>query len=137
VGFVLQLIFEMDAGTISAIAALVVAVVALVIAVAQVAQQYIATADLMRKCDSIVYGYLPGKGRGVWVMRQLRFKVVYSIPQISLPAELWPSRAPFIPSYSQVRDQLPWGIDAMHKSAILSWRSIMGLLLTRDPEFLL
>jgi hypothetical protein len=48
-------------------------------------------------------------------MEQLRFKVGYYIPQISLPAELWPSEAPFIPSYSQARDQLPWGKDATHR----------------------
>jgi hypothetical protein len=84
---VLELIFEMDADTMSASAALVT-VVTLVIGVVQVAQRYVATADLMHKCDAIVYGILPWKGHSVWVMRRLRFKVVYSIPQISLPAEL-------------------------------------------------
>ena len=78
----------MDAGTIAAIVALVVALFALLVAFAQVIQQYVATADLMRKCDSIVYGPLPGKGRRVWVVRQLHFKVVYSIPQISLRPDL-------------------------------------------------
>lgn len=44
----------LNAGTISAIAALLVTLMALLIAFAQVAQQYAATVDLMRKCDSIV-----------------------------------------------------------------------------------
>ena len=97
----------MDDGTIAAIVALVVALIALLVAFAQVIQQYVATADLMRKCGSIVYGPLPGKGRRVWVVRQLRFKVVYSIPQISLRADLWPSRAPFEGTYSQANGNLP------------------------------
>src|SRR6266542_50925 len=80
----------MDSGSIAAIAALIVAMVALLVAVAQVVQQYIGTAYLMRKCDSSVYGPLPGRGRRIWFWHQLRFKVLYSIPQISLTPELWP-----------------------------------------------
>src|SRR6266536_4003340 len=80
----------MDSGTIAAIVALFVAAIALLVAFAQVAQQYIATADLIRKCDSTVYGPLPGKGRRVWKWRQMRFKVFYASPHISLTAELWP-----------------------------------------------
>lgn len=80
----------MDSGTIAAIVALFVAAIALLVAFAQVAQQYIATADLIRKCDSTVYGPLPGKGRRVWKWRQMRFKVFYASPHISLTVELWP-----------------------------------------------
>jgi hypothetical protein len=80
----------MDSGTIAAIVALVVAGIALLVAFAQLAQQYIGTASLIRKCDSIVYGLLPGSGRRVWIWRQMRFKVYYASPCISLTAELWP-----------------------------------------------
>lgn len=80
----------MDSGTIAAVAALSVVVITLVVAFAQVVQQYIGTAGLMRKCDSTVYGPLPGRGRRVWIWRQLRYKVLYSSPHISLTAELWP-----------------------------------------------
>jgi hypothetical protein len=85
---------------IVAIAALVVALVAGLVAVAQVAQQYLGTAALIRKCDSIVYGPLPGRGKREFVLRQLRFKVVYSIPQISLSESLWPNRTNQTPLYS-------------------------------------
>jgi hypothetical protein len=47
---------------------------ALLVACAQDVQQYVATADLMRKCDSIVYGPLPGKGHRLWVLKQLKSK---------------------------------------------------------------
>lgn len=97
----------MDPGTISAIVALVIALLALFVAFAQVVQQYMATADLMRKWDSIVFGPLPGKGHRVWVMRQLRFKVIYEMPQLSLHADLWPSSAPFTGSNSQATTLLP------------------------------
>jgi hypothetical protein len=53
----------MDSGAVAAIVALFVTAMALVVAFAQVAQQYIATADFIRKCDSTVYGPLPGKGQ--------------------------------------------------------------------------
>ena len=73
----------MDTGTIAAVAALVIALLALLIALAQVPlialiwsyaafayslqvlQQYFVTGQLIRICDSIVYGKMPGKGRRV------------------------------------------------------------------------
>lgn len=82
----------MGLSDIAAIAALVVALVAALVAFAQVSQRYLGTADLIRKCDSIVYGPPPGKGRRMFVLRQLRFKVLYSIPQISLLEKLWHRR---------------------------------------------
>ena len=79
----------MDASTISAIAALAVAFVALLVACAQAVQQYLVSGQLIRICDSVVYGKMPGQGRRVWEYSQFRFRVVYSIPQISLSRQLW------------------------------------------------
>jgi hypothetical protein len=63
----------MDAATASAIAALVVATIAFFVAFAQALQQYFITGQLVRLCDSVVFGDLPGHGRRVWQMSQLRF----------------------------------------------------------------
>lgn len=78
-----------DASTGSAVAALLVAFVALIVTSAQAVQQYLASGQLIRICDSVVYGKMPGQGRRIWEFSQFRFRVVYSIPQISLPASLW------------------------------------------------
>ena len=80
----------MDPGTLAAIVALAVAFMALIISLAQVVLQYIVTGQLIRICDSVVYGKMPGQGRRVWDISQFRFRVVYSIPQISLDSSLWP-----------------------------------------------
>ena len=94
----------LDAGTISAVAALV-------IAVAQVLQQYFVTGQLIRLCDSVVYGPLPGQGRRIWEPSQFRFRVVYSIPQISLDASLWPDQSPHVKSYATGR----YGLRSLRK----------------------
>lgn len=73
----------------AAIAALAVAFVALIVAFAQALQQYLVSGQLIRICDSVVYGKLPGQGHRIWQYSQFRFRVVYSIPQISLSPSLW------------------------------------------------
>ncbi|KAJ9144141.1 hypothetical protein NKR23_g6194 [Pleurostoma richardsiae] len=95
----------MDDDTISSFAALAISIVALLIATAQALQQYIITGQLIRLCDSVVFGDLPGQGRRIWKMSQFRFRVVYKIPQIGLPPDLWPSSA--ARSYAQVGTPLP------------------------------
>lgn len=96
-----------DASTAATIAALVVAILAMLVALSQVVQQYLFTGQLIRLCDSVVYGKMPGRGRRVWQLNQLRFRVVYSIPQVSLRKELWPSKLPHIPSYAKGSRALP------------------------------
>ncbi|KAL8934532.1 MAG: hypothetical protein Q9216_005864 [Gyalolechia sp. 2 TL-2023] len=79
----------MEPDKIATIAALAVALVALLVASAQAIQQYFISGQLIRLCDSVVYNQLPGQGHRAWQFRQLRFRVVYSIPQIRLLPELW------------------------------------------------
>ncbi|CAH0051583.1 unnamed protein product [Clonostachys solani] len=82
-----------DSGTIAAWAALAAALLALVVALAQASQQYVATAHSMRKCEKSVWGPMPGHpGRRVWVWRQLRFRVVFDLPNIFIPSEYWPEQ---------------------------------------------
>ncbi|KAL1880758.1 hypothetical protein Daus18300_001372 [Diaporthe australafricana] len=100
---------DWDPSTIASVAALVVATFALVIALAQALQQFSMTGQLIRICDSVVFGPMPGQGRRVWQLSQFRFRVLYSIPQISLSAELWPSgSANHVKSYAIGRHPLPW-----------------------------
>lgn len=89
-----------DTSTVAAVAALAVAFVALIVAFAQALQQYVVSGQLIRICDSVVYGKLPGQGHRVWQFSQFRFRVVYSIPQISLSPSLWLG----ISSHIQVSD---------------------------------
>ncbi len=70
----------MDAATAASIAALAVAIVALVIATAQALQQYFIAGQLVRRCDSVVFGDLPGEGWRMWQTSQFRLRVVYEIP---------------------------------------------------------
>lgn len=79
----------MDVSTASAIAALAVAFFALLVAFAQVVQQYLVSGQLIRICDSVVYGKMPGQGHRVWEYSQFRFRIVYSVPRIGLIKELW------------------------------------------------
>ncbi|KAL9038310.1 MAG: hypothetical protein Q9180_003216 [Flavoplaca navasiana] len=79
----------MDPSTAAAIAAVAIAVLAFVVAFAQVLQQYFATATLLRLCDSVVYGPLPGHGRRVWQAGQFRFRIIYTLPQLRLEKRLW------------------------------------------------
>jgi hypothetical protein len=98
----------METADVAAIAALVVAVVALITALAQALQQYFITGQLIRMCDSVVFGPLPGQGRRIWQFSQFRFRVLYSIPQISLRADLWPSNGSYhVQSYAVGRHPLP------------------------------
>ena len=98
----------MDASTAAAVVAILVALLALLVALAQVLQQYFITGQLIRICDSVVYGPMPGQGRRIWEPSQFRFRVVYSIPQIGLPATLFPREAPHVPSYSTASLRLPY-----------------------------
>ncbi|KAL8893621.1 MAG: hypothetical protein Q9192_005089 [Flavoplaca navasiana] len=79
----------MDPSTAAAIAAVAIAVLAFVVAFAQVLQQYFVTGSLLRLCDSVVYGPLPGRGRRVWQPGQFRFRVIYTLPQLRLEKGLW------------------------------------------------
>ncbi|KAI0439404.1 hypothetical protein F4803DRAFT_531331 [Xylaria telfairii] len=96
-----------DAATASAVAALVVAIIALFVAIAQATQQYLITGQLIRLCDSVVFGPMPGQGRRVWLFSQFRFRVIYSIPQISLEAHLWPSGGAHMKSHAIGQQKLP------------------------------
>lgn len=73
----------MDNGAVTSFVALAIALFALFVALAQVTQQYIATGQNMRKCDRSVWGPMPGQsGRRVWTWHQLRFRIVYDMPNI-------------------------------------------------------
>ncbi|KAI7758989.1 hypothetical protein LZL87_009984 [Fusarium oxysporum] len=98
---------DWDASAIAAVAALIVALFALLVAVAQALQQYLITGQLIRLCDSVVFGPLPGQGYRVWQFSQFRFRVLYSIPQINLEADLWPKESPHIKSYAIGEEMLP------------------------------
>lgn len=103
----------MDATTAAAVAALVVSVLAMTIATAQVLQQYLNTGQLIRICDSVVYGKMPGQGRRVWQYSQFRFRVVYSVPQVCLRPSLWKASLPQYVSYERGLLPLP---DLRHKA---------------------
>lgn len=103
----------MDATTAAAVAALVVSVLAMTIATAQVLQQYLNTGQLIRICDSVVYGKMPGQGRRVWQYSQFRFRVVYSVPQVCLRPSLWKASLPQYASYERGLLPLP---DLRHKA---------------------
>ncbi|KAF5536686.1 hypothetical protein FNAPI_11678 [Fusarium napiforme] len=96
-----------DASAISAVAALIVALFALLVATAQALQQYLITGQLIRLCDSVVFGPLPGQGYRVWQFSQFRFRVLYSIPQVNLDSDLWPKESPHIKSYAIGSEMLP------------------------------
>jgi hypothetical protein len=95
----------MDVATISAIAVLFVAVFALMVAFAQAIQKYFITGQGISLCDSVVFADMPGQGRRIWQASQFRFRVVYSIPQISLPNRFWPPN--WSVSYMEGRHSLP------------------------------
>lgn len=95
----------MDAETAASLAALAIAIVAMLITTAQALQQYLITGQLIRLCDSVVFGDLPGQGRRIWEPSQFRFRVVYKIPQIGLQCDLWPSSA--APSFATTDLALP------------------------------
>jgi hypothetical protein len=97
----------MDAATAAAVAALIVSILAMTVAFAQVIQQYLFTGQLVRICDGVVYGKMPGRGRRIWTFSQFRFRVVYSMPQISLRTSLWIDSLPHFPSFSKSHLPLP------------------------------
>lgn len=73
----------------SALAALVIAIVALAVAFAQLTQQVMATAYVIRKCDRIVTGGLTKGGIRQWHWRQFRFTVKYQAIVFALPASIY------------------------------------------------
>ncbi|KAK4163207.1 hypothetical protein QBC43DRAFT_320176 [Cladorrhinum sp. PSN259] len=92
---------------IASVAALIIAILAMIIALAQAIQQYFITGQLIRICDSVVFGPMPGQGRRVWQLSQFRFRVLYSIPQISIKSSLWPVGGGLAKSYAIGRLPLP------------------------------
>ncbi|KAI0098151.1 hypothetical protein GGR51DRAFT_538882 [Nemania sp. FL0031] len=110
----------LDAATASAVAALVVAIIALFVAIAQATQQYLITGQLIRLCDSVVYGPMPGQGRRVWQFSQFRFRVIYSVPQISLATHLWPSGGLHMKSHAIGELDLPTLADADRQDEAIS-----------------
>ncbi|CAD6569242.1 MAG: hypothetical protein ASARMPRED_002680 [Alectoria sarmentosa] len=73
----------------SVLVALIIAIVALVVAVAQLTQQIMATAYVIRKCDRIVTGGLTKGGIRQWHWRQFRFTVKYRAIVFALPASIY------------------------------------------------
>ena len=74
---------------VSALVALVVAAVALVVAAAQLTQQLLSTAYVIRKCDRIVMGGLNKGGSREWHWRQFRFSVKYPAIVFALPGSIF------------------------------------------------
>ncbi|KAI0414740.1 hypothetical protein F5X98DRAFT_239200 [Xylaria grammica] len=103
---------DWDAATASAVAALIVAIFALVVAIAQATPQYLITGQLIRMCDSITFGPMPGQGRRVWQFSQFRFRVIYSVPQICLETHLWPRSGAHMKPYAIGEHELPPLADA-------------------------
>ncbi len=75
----------------AALVALVVAVVALIIAAAQLTQQVMATAYVIRKCDRIVTAGLTKAGIRQWHWRQFRFTVNYQVIVFAIPVSTYSS----------------------------------------------
>lgn len=96
-----------DTSTDASVAALLVAFVALIVTCAQAIQQYLVSGQLIRTCDSVVYGKMPGQGHRIWEFSQFRLRVVYSIPQIMLPSSLWSDIPSHTLSDEEVRLTLP------------------------------
>lgn len=97
----------MDTETTTAVAAMVIAILAMLVATAQALQQYLVTGHLIRLCDSVVFGRMPGSGHRIFEMSQLRFRIVYSMPQVSLRSNLWPRVSPHVPSYANGAEPVP------------------------------
>jgi hypothetical protein len=70
--------------------ALVVSLVALVATTGQLLQQYFATADGYRRCQSSVMGAWGKKTRLRWRWRQFRFETLYSTPEIFMTDMFYP-----------------------------------------------
>lgn len=109
----------MDSSLIAAWVGLMVALAALVIAAAQAVQQYVATAQSMRKCEKSVWGPMPGhSGRRVWVWSQFRFRIVFQMPNIFIPTEYWqtPGNSRQFPESTIAR--LPHPFDSQSTSTV-------------------
>lgn len=108
----------MDFTSPSSIATWAAALFAAVVATAHTLHQYFVTDRLMRLCDGIVFGFLPGRGRRIWLASRFRFRVVYKMPQIGLPPELWPSSA--FPSFTRKDGSLQDILEGRNKSGAQS-----------------
>lgn len=73
-----------------AVVALIVSLVALVATTGQLLQQYFATADGYRRCQSSVMGAWGKKTRLRWRWRQFRFETLYSTPEIFMTDMFYP-----------------------------------------------
>ena len=77
--------------TTLSVAALVVALVALLTTLGQLLQQYFATADGYRRCQSSVIGPWAKRTRLRWRWSEFRFETLFTTPTISLYRQYWPS----------------------------------------------
>lgn len=97
----------MYVSTIAAVTSLAIAFSALLVTLAHAIRQYLSSSQQVRFRDNAVYGPMPRHARRVWSMRQSRFRVVYSIPQLALPADYWPSVSPHSLSHARGEQGLP------------------------------
>ncbi|KFY40145.1 hypothetical protein V494_03618 [Pseudogymnoascus sp. VKM F-4513 (FW-928)] len=67
-----------------AIVALIISLVALLATTGQLLQQYFATADGYRRCQTSVMGGWGNKTRLRWRWREFRFETIYYVPSISI-----------------------------------------------------
>jgi hypothetical protein len=79
-----------EANSLSVVA-LVVALVALVTTIGQVLQQYFATADGYRRCQSSVIGPWAKRTRLRWRWSEFRFETLFTTPHIQLYRHSWHS----------------------------------------------
>lgn len=79
-----------DSSSGVAVVALIVSLVALVATTGQLLQQYFATADGYRRCQSSVMGAWGKKTRLRWRWRQFRFETLYSTPEIFMTDMFYP-----------------------------------------------
>lgn len=73
-----------DSNDVVAIVALIISLVALTATTGQVLQQYFATADGYRRCQTSVMGVWGNKTRLKWRWREFRFETIYYVPSISV-----------------------------------------------------
>ncbi|KAL8826195.1 MAG: hypothetical protein Q9191_003954 [Dirinaria sp. TL-2023a] len=113
----------MDASTIAAVAALAVAFVALLVAFAQAVQQYLVSGQLIRICDSVVYGKMPGQGHRVWQTVQnasgdsLRYEMVEG------DADRCPTDLPVVPMQLSMKDVVALALMAGMQCTDVSFES--------------
>ncbi|KAG9236263.1 hypothetical protein BJ875DRAFT_235729 [Amylocarpus encephaloides] len=73
-------------------AALAIALVALFTALGQLLQQYFATADGYRRCQTSVMGEYGTRTYLRWRWREFRFETIYTVPEISMVGDGAPNR---------------------------------------------